>query len=127
MQNPNDVVLQAYGHLAGEVADYVNSQLGTFETLPASYMFDAVEALGNLYGADMDRVATAIREANDIPAKADELRGDPMVLARIVGTLSQNLADISACVYDVDTGLQVIECLGAMMGTVLIIQEFQDA
>jgi uncharacterized protein YoxC len=75
----------------------------------------------------MDQVAVAIREANDLQAKADELRGDPMVLARLIGTLCQNLADVSACVYDVDTGLQVIECLGTMMGTVLIIQEFQDA
>lgn len=127
MPTANNVLLRTYGYLALSVAQYVSSHFYTEETLCVGDIYSGIETLGKLYGADMDRVATAIREANDIPAKADELRGDPMVLARLIGTLCQNLADVSACVYDVDTGLQVIECLGTMMGTVLIIQEFQDA
>ena len=127
MQNESDALLAKYGNLAKATADYINSHFSSDEVLGVTSIFDSIVDLGKLYGADLDSVATAVTEANDIASLADKLRGDPMVLARLIGTLCQNLADVSACVYDVDTGLQVIECLGTMMGTVLIIQEFQDA
>lgn len=127
MIEQNDVVLGAYSTLANAVSVYISSHFGSEETSGVVPVYDAICNLGSLYGADLDQVAVIIRESNDLPGKADSLRGDPLVLVRLVGTLSQNLADISACVYDPDTGLQVIEVLGSMLGTVLTIQEYEDA
>ncbi len=55
------------------------------------------------------------------------MRGDPLVQVRIIGTLAQNLADIAGCVYDVEASLQMSEVIGQMLGTILIIQELDNA
>lgn len=86
-------------------------------------IYDALDKLAALYGMDLELAATAFKEHNDIAAHADKLKGDDLVLIRIVGTLSIGLAEIGSCIYDVDQSLRTPEVIGDMLGTVLVLSE----
>lgn len=121
-----DKVLDAYKNLVLAVG-YVNcgavqgfdngDQLGA--------MYDALDKLAALYGMDLELAATAFKEHNDLSAHADKLRGDDLVLIRVVGTLSIGLAEIGSCIYDVDQSLRTPEVIGDMLGTVLVLSELE--
>lgn len=86
-------------------------------------VYDALDKLAALYGMDLELAATAFKEHNDLAAHADKLKGDDLVLIRIVGTLSIGLAEIGSCIYDVDQSLRTPEVIGDMLGTVLVLSE----
>jgi hypothetical protein len=65
------------------------------------------------------------KEHNDLAAHADKLRGDDLVLIRVVGTLSIGLAEIGSCIYDADQSLRTPEVIGDMLGTVLVLYELE--
>ena len=88
-------------------------------------IYDALDKLAALYGMDLELAATAFKEHNDIAAHADKLKGDELVLIRIVGTLSIGLAEIGSCIYDVDQSLRTPEVIGDMLGTVLVLSELE--
>ena len=119
-----DKVLDAYKKLVLAVG-YVNwgaaRGFDTSNQLVAVY--DALDKLAALYGMDLELAATAFKEHNDLAAHADKLRGDDLVLIRIVGTLSIGLAEIGSCIYDVDQSLRTPEVIGDMLGTVLVLSE----
>ena len=121
-----DKVLDAYKKLVLAVG-YVNcSTVQGFDNgdqLGAVY--DALDKLAALYGMDLELAATAFKEHNDLAAHADKLRGDDLVLIRIVGTLSIGLAEIGSCIYDVDQSLRTPEVIGDMLGTVLVLSELE--
>lgn len=121
-----DKVLDAYKKLVLAVG-YVNwgavQGFDTSNQLVAVY--DALDKLAALYGMDLELAATAFREHNDLAAHADKLRGDDLVLIRIVGTLSIGLAEIGSCIYDVDQSLRTPEVIGDMLGTVLVLSELE--
>lgn len=89
-------------------------------------IYDALDKLAALYGMDLELAATAFKEHNDIAAHADKLKGDDLVLIRIVGTLSIGLAEIGSCIYDVDQSLRTPEVIGDMLGTVLVLSELES-
>lgn len=89
-------------------------------------IYDALDKLATLYGMDLELAATAFKEHNDIAAHADKLKGDDLVLIRIVGTLSIGLAEIGSCIYDVDQSLRTPEVIGDMLGTVLVLSELES-
>ncbi len=86
-------------------------------------IYGALDKLAALYGMDLELAATAFKEHNDLAAHADKLKGDDLVLIRIVGTLSIGLAEIGSCIYDVDQSLRTPEVIGDMLGTVLVLSE----
>lgn len=86
-------------------------------------IYDALDKLAALYGMDLELAATAFKEHNDLVAHADKLRGDDLVLIRVVGTLSIGLAEIGSCIYDADQSLRTPEVIGDMLGTVLVLSE----
>lgn len=88
-------------------------------------IYDALDKLAALYGMDLELAATAFKEHNDLAAHADKLKGDDLVLIRIVGTLSIGLAEIGSCIYDVDQSLRTPEVIGDMLGTVLVLSELE--
>ncbi|UVX31314.1 hypothetical protein A1j_00018 [Klebsiella phage VLCpiA1j] len=88
-------------------------------------IYDALDKLAAMYGMDLELAATAFKEHNDLAAHADKLRGDDLVLIRIVGTLSIGLAEIGSCIYDVDQSLRTPEVIGDMLGTVLVLSELE--
>lgn len=88
-------------------------------------IYDALDKLAALYGMDLELAATAFKEHNDIAAHADKLKGDDLVLIRIVGTLSIGLAEIGSCIYDADQSLRTPEVIGDMLGTVLVLSELE--
>lgn len=88
-------------------------------------VYDALDKLAALYGMDLELAATAFKEHNDLAAHADKLKGDDLVLIRIVGTLSIGLAEIGSCIYDVDQSLRTPEVIGDMLGTVLVLSELE--
>lgn len=88
-------------------------------------IYDALDKLAALYGMDLELAATAFKEHNDIAEHADKLKGDDLVLIRIVGTLSIGLAEIGSCIYDVDQSLRTPEVVGDMLGTVLVLSELE--
>ena len=90
-----------------------------------SDVYDALDKLAALYGMDLELAATAFKEHNDLAAHADKLKGDDLVLIRIVGTLSIGLAEIGSCIYDVDQSLRTPEVIGDMLGTVLVLSELE--
>lgn len=119
-----DKVLDAYKKLVLAVSSVTYdaaSDLDHGDQL--SDVYDALDKLAALYGMDLELAATAFKEHNDLAAHADNLKGDDLVLIRIVGTLSIGLAEIGSCIYDVDQSLRTPEVIGDMLGTVLVLSE----
>lgn len=127
-----DQVLNAYKKLAKTVAAtlhdaamYDSVLCGGVRINRLDDIYDALDKLAALYGMDLELAATAFREHNDLAAHADKLRGDDLVLIRVVGTLSVGLAEIGSCIYDVDQSLRTPEVIGDMLGTVLVLSELE--
>lgn len=121
-----DKVLDAYKNLVLAVG-YANcgAVQGFDNGDQLSAVYDALDKLAALYGMDLELAATAFKEHNDLAAHADKLRGDDLVLIRVVGTLSIGLAEIGSCIYDVDQSLRTPEVIGDMLGTVLVLSELE--
>lgn len=119
-------VLDAYKKLTIAVSDatYDAALRGAHITV-LDAVYDALDKLAALYGMDLELAATAFKEHNDLAAHADKLRGDDLVLIRVVGTLSIGLAEIGSCIYDADQSLRTPEVIGDMLGTVLVLSEME--
>lgn len=121
-----DQVLNAYKNLAFAVGAVVcGAAVYGVRLNHLDNVYDALDKLATLYGMDLELAATAFREHNDLAAHADKLRGDDLVLIRVVGTLSIGLAEIGSCIYDVDQSLRTPEVIGDMLGTVLVLSELE--
>lgn len=127
-----DKVLDAYKNLARTVTAALHDAVMYDEVLCGGVrinrlkdVYDALDELAALYGMDLELAATAFEEHNDLAAHADKLRGDDLVLIRVVGTLSVGLAEIGSCIYDVDQSLRTPEVIGDMLGTVLVLSELE--
>ena len=119
-----DQVLDAYKNLAIAVSAVVyDAAVYEVRTHRLNDVYDALDKLAALYGMDLELAATAFKEHNDLAAHADKLRGDDLVLIRVVGTLSIGLAEIGSCIYDADQSLRTPEVIGDMLGTVLVLSE----
>lgn len=122
-----DKVLDAYKNLAIAVSAVVyDAAVYGVRIHRLDGVYDALDKLAALYGMDLELAATAFKEHNDLAAHADKLRGDDLVLIRVVGTLSVGLAEIGSCIYDVDQSLRTPEVIGDMLGTVLVLSELED-
>lgn len=122
-----DQVLTAYKNLAIAVSAVVyDAAVYGIRTHRLDDVYSALDKLAALYGMDMELAATAFKEHNDIAAHADKLRGDDLVLIRVVGTLSIGLAEIGSCIYDADQSLRTPEVIGDMLGTVLVLSELES-
>lgn len=121
-----DKVLEAYENLAITVgsAVYDAAAYGVLN-ISLDDIYNALDELAALYGMDLELAATAFKEHNDLAAHADKLRGDDLVLIRVVGTLSIGLAEIGSCIYDADQSLRTPEVIGDMLGTVLVLSELE--
>lgn len=127
-----DKVLDAYKNLARTVTAALHDAVMYDEVLCGGVrigrlkdVYDALDELATLYGMDLELAATAFEEHNDLAVHADKLRGDDLVLIRVVGTLSIGLAEIGSCIYDVDQSLRTPEVIGDMLGTVLVLSELE--
>ncbi|MHB5899993.1 hypothetical protein ACYCB1_24175 [Klebsiella pneumoniae] len=127
-----DKVLDAYKNLARTVTAALHDAVMYDEVLCGGVrinrlkdVYDALDELAALYGMDLELAATAFEEHNDLAAHADKLRGDELVLIRVVGTLSIGLAEIGSCIYDVDQSLRTPGVIGDMLGTVLVLSELE--
>lgn len=121
-----DQVLNAYENLVIAVSSAVyDAVVYGVRIHHLDNVYDALDKLAALYGMDLELAATAFREHNDLAAHADKLRGDDLVLIRVVGTLSIGLAEIGSCIYDVDQGLRTPEVIEDMLGTVLVLSELE--
>lgn len=119
-------VLEAYKNLAMTVSAAVyDSAAYSIHNISLDDIYNALDELAALYGMDLELAATAFKEHNDLAAHADKLRGDDLVLIRVVGTLSIGLAEIGSCIYDVDQSLRTPEVIGDMLGTVLVLSELE--
>ena len=122
-----DKVLDAYKNLAITVSAAVyDAAAYSVGNVSLDDIYNALDELAALYGMDLELAATAFREHNDLAAHADKLRGDDLVLIRVVGTLSIGLAEIGSCIYDVDQSLRTPEVIGDMLGTVLVLSELES-
>ena len=122
-----DKVLDAYKNLTVTVgAALYEATLGGVGAVRLDTIYYALDKLAALYGMDLELAATAFREHNDLAAHADKLRGDDLVLIRVVGTLSIGLAEIGSCIYDADQSLRTPEVIGDMLGTVLVLSELES-
>lgn len=121
-----DKVLDTYKNLAIAVSAVVyDAAVYGVRIHRLDGVYDALDKLAALYGMDLELAATAFKEHNDLAAHADKLRGDDLVLIRVVGTLSIVLAEIGSCIYDVDQSLRTPEVIGDMLGTVLVLSELE--
>lgn len=121
-----DKVLDAYKNLAITVSAVVyDAAVYGVRTHRLDDVYSALDKLAALYGMDLELAATAFKEHNDLAAHADKLRGDDLVLIRVVGTLSIGLAEIGSCIYDADQSLRTPEVIGDMLGTVLVLSELE--
>lgn len=122
-----DKVLDAYKNLAIAVSGAVHdaARADAVRIYRLCDVYDALDKLAALYGMDLELAATAFKEHNDLAAHADKLRGDDLVLIRVVGTLSIGLAEIGSCIYDADQSLRTPEVIGDMLGTVLVLSELE--
>ena len=121
-----DQVLEAYKNLAIAVSAVVyDAAVYGVCIRRLDDVYDALDKLAALYGMDLELAATAFKEHNDLAAHANKLRGDDLVLIRVVGTLSIGLAEIGSCIYDADQSLRTPEVIGDMLGTVLVLSELE--
>lgn len=121
-----DQVLNAYKNLAIAVSAVVyDAAVYGVRIHRLDDVYDELGKLAALYGMDLELAATAFKEHNDLAAHADKLRGDDLVLIRVVGTLSIGLAEIGSCIYDADQSLRTPEVIGDMLGTVLVLSELE--
>ena len=121
-----DKVLYAYKNLAIAVSAVVyDAAVYGVRIHRLDDVYSALDKLAALYGMDLELAATAFKEHNDLAAHADKLRGDDLVLIRVVGTLSIGLAEIGSCIYDADQSLRTPEVIGDMLGTVLVLSELE--
>lgn len=121
-----DKVLDAYKNLAIIVSAAVyDAAAYSVGNVSLDDIYNALDELATLYGMDLGLAATAFKEHNDLAAHADKLRGDDLVLIRVVGTLSIGLAEIGSCIYDADQSLRTPEVIGDMLGTVLVLSELE--
>ena len=121
-----DKVLDAYKNLAITVSAAVyDAAAYSVGNVSLDDIYNALDELAALYGMDLELAATAFKEHNDLAAHADKLRGDDLVLIRVVGTLSIGLAEIGSCIYDADQSLRTPEVIGDMLGTVLVLSELE--
>ena len=121
-----DKVLDAYKKLTIAVSDATyDAAACSVHSIALDAVYDALDKLAALYGMDLELTATAFKELNDLAAHADKLRGDDLVLIRVVGTLSIGLAEIGSCIYDADQSLRTPEVIGDMLGTVLVLSELE--
>lgn len=121
-----DQVLNAYKNLAITVSAVVyDAAVYGVRIHRLDDVYSALDKLAALYGMDLELAATAFKEHNDLAAHADKLRGDDLVLIRVVGTLSIGLAEIGSCIYDADQSLRTPEVIGDMLGTVLVLSELE--
>ena len=122
-----DQVLNAYKNLAITVSAVVyDAAVYGVRIHRLDDVYDALDKLAAMYGMDLELAATAFKEHNDLAAHADKLRGDDLVLIRVVGTLSIGLAEIGSCIYDADQSLRTPEVIGDMLGTVLVLSELES-
>lgn len=122
-----DQVLNAYKNLAIAVSAVVyDAAVYGVRIRRLDDVYDALGKLAALYGMDLELAATAFKEHNGLAAHADKLRGDDLVLIRVVGTLSIGLAEIGSCIYDADQSLRTPEVIGDMLGTVLVLSELES-
>lgn len=122
-----DQVLNAYKNLAIAVSAVVyDAAVYGVRIHRLDDVYSALDKLAALYGMDLELAATAFKEHNDLAAHADKLRGDDLVLIRVVGTLSIGLAEIGSCIYDADQSLRTPEVIGDMLGTVLVLSELES-
>lgn len=120
-----DKVLDAYKNLTIAVSAVSAAAVYGARLNRLDDIYDALDKLAALYGMDLELAATAFKESNDMAAHADKLKGDDLVLIRIVGTLSIGLAEIGSCIYDVDQSLRTPEVIGDMLSTVLVLSELE--
>lgn len=121
-----DKVLDAYKNLATAVSAVVyDAAVYGVRARRLDDVYSALDKLAALYGMGLELAATAFKEHNDLAAHADKLRGDDLVLIRVVGTLSIGLAEIGSCIYDADQSLRTPEVIGDMLGTVLVLSELE--
>lgn len=121
-----DKVLDAYKNLAISVSAVVyDAAVYGVRTHRLDDVYSALDKLAAMYGMDLELAATAFKEHNDLAAHADKLRGDDLVLIRVVGTMSIGLAEIGSCIYDADQSLRTPEVIGDMLGTVLVLSELE--
>lgn len=121
-----DKVLDAYKNLAISVSAVVyDAAVYGVRTHRLDDVYSALDKLAALYGMDLELAATAFKEHNDLAAHADKLRGDDLVLIRVVGTMSIGLAEIGSCIYDADQSLRTPEVIGDMLSTVLVLSELE--
>lgn len=121
-----DKVLDTYKNLAIAVSAVVyDAAVYGVRIHRLDDVYAALDKLAALYGMDLELAATAFKEHNDLAAHADKLRGDDLVLIRVVGTLSIGLAEIGSCIYDVDQSLRTPEVIGDILGTVLVLSELE--
>lgn len=122
-----DQVLNAYKNLAIAVSAVVyDAAVYGVRIHRLDDVYNELDKLAALYGMDLGLAATAFKEHNDLAAHADKLRGDDLVLIRVVGTLSIGLAEIGSCIYDADQSLRTPEVIGDMLGTVLVLSELES-
>lgn len=122
-----DQVLNAYKNLAIAISAVVyDAAVYGVRIHRLDDVYSALDKLAALYGMDLELAATAFKEHNDLAAHADKLRGDDLVLIRVVGTLSIGLAEIGSCIYDADQSLRTPEVIGDMLGTVLVLSELES-
>ena len=122
-----DKVLDAYKNLAITVSAAVyDAAAYSVGNVSLDDIYNALDELAALYGMDLELAATAFKEHNDLAAHAYKLRGDELVLIRVVGTLSIGLAEIGSCIYDADQSLRTPEVIGDMLSTVLVLSELGD-
>lgn len=121
-----DKVLDAYKNLAITVSAVVyDAAVYGVRIHRLDDVYNALDKLAAMYGMDLELAATAFKEHNNLAAHADKLRGDDLVLIRVVGTLSIGLAEIGSCIYDADQSLRTPEVIGDMLGTVLVLSELE--
>lgn len=83
--------------------------------------------LGGSYGIDTAAIETELRKSNATEV-ADKLMQEPTgnLRVRIYGEIGFHISQLASCVYDIETGLDVVEPLSDTMSFLLVLEALEE-
>lgn len=83
--------------------------------------------LGDSYGIDTAAIEAELRKSNAVEV-AEKLAQEPAdkLRVRIYGEIGFHVSQLASCVYDVETGLDVVEPLSDTLSFLLVLEALEE-
>lgn len=92
----------------------------------AACSIERLKLLGASYGVDTAAVEAELRKSN-ADEVAEQLMQEPLdkLRVRLYGEIGFHMSQLASCVYDIETGLDVVEPLGDTLSFLLVLEALE--